>query len=659
MNWHLLQLFRHIMPVSICDKILLFFGLSIVMLFTLMGAVNYFGVPFGLYEGEYRKGKAAAIQRLTITADDKKKDIEQWLDHCLVGMKICADDPLRMASVRTLAASFHSGSGLPKPDTRLEEWLSSVKDAFQYDAIEIVDSVSGTKLFSTEQDGTGSKCPVLGELFAGGTDWTDKIFMGKGGNDDKGFLYIARMVKGGDNGRSSDSPSVVLLLRSSMGNPYLMEILHDSELLGETGEIVLVDMQKRLLAPLKHKLPDGTVARLFDYRLSTRAAEYAAWGIDGTIESKDYRGLPVIAVVRHHRVTPDFGLCIIVKQDEREILAQLKNGLYTTIVITSSGLIALLGILYLLTKALLKPLETLSSVVHRIESGDLGARARIETKDEVGVLANAFNRMVEKIQVWHEEFESQVHSQTEEIRALNTDLEQRVEHRTAQLEAANRELEAFSYSVSHDLRAPLRHINGFARILVEDYDDCLDEAGRDSLDRICAASSKMGKLIDELLRFSRVSRAEISCSNLDLTELAGNVAAMFRELEPEPRVNVKIAKGLRVWGDATLLDIVLQNLIGNAWKYTSHTKEALIEVGRCTVDGGEAFFVKDNGVGFNMEYSGKLFKVFERLHGDEIEGTGIGLATVHRIITRHGGVIWAKAEEGIGATFYFTLPQAA
>jgi PAS domain S-box-containing protein len=241
----------------------------------------------------------------------------------------------------------------------------------------------------------------------------------------------------------------------------------------------------------------------------------------------------------------------------------------------------------------------------------------------------------------------------EEASWLNTDLERQ----KSALELANRELESFCYSVSHDLRAPLRHINGFTTILNEDYRQCLDDLGCDCLDRVCAASSHMGTLIDDLLRFSRVSRAEMKVVDLDLSARAQRIAIMFRESEPGRNTQVEVAEGLTARGDASLMDMVLQNLIGNAWKYSSGTPGALISVGRIHVPGQaeEAFYVKDNGVGFDMAYKDKLFRVFERLHGEEFEGTGIGLATVQRIIERHGGTVWAEGEVGKGATFFFTL----
>lgn len=234
--------------------------------------------------------------------------------------------------------------------------------------------------------------------------------------------------------------------------------------------------------------------------------------------------------------------------------------------------------------------------------------------------------------------------------------EREIGERTAQLEAANAELDAFAYSVSHDLRAPLRAMSGFARALEEDHGSRLDGEALDFLKRIVAASRRMGQMIDDILALSRASRGEVRRARVDLSELAETTLALLRESEPDRKVSVVIEPAIVVRGDGRMLDLVLQNLLANAWKFTHNSANATVEFNTFSRDGERIFFVRDNGAGFDMAYVGKLFGIFQRLHAaDEFEGTGIGLATVARLIGRHGGRVWAEGAEGEGATFYFTL----
>lgn len=274
--------------------------------------------------------------------------------------------------------------------------------------------------------------------------------------------------------------------------------------------------------------------------------------------------------------------------------------------------------------------------------GNYWAEPHLATKKEVGLLqalADSTSIAMENVQVYAE-------------------LEQRVLDRTAKLEAANRELEAFSYSVSHDLRAPLRAIDGFSEILLSDYGEILDHEGKDALQRVRRATLRMGQLIDDLLELSRVSRAEVDKQAIDLTQMAEEVITGLRAEEPTRQVTTVIESGLCARGDPSLVRIMLENLLSNAWKYTAKTPEAVIEFGRTDkTEEPPGYFVRDNGAGFDMTNAAKLFAPFQRLHSaKEFPGTGVGLATVQRIIHKHEGNIRAQAVPDGGATFYFTLP---
>lgn len=270
--------------------------------------------------------------------------------------------------------------------------------------------------------------------------------------------------------------------------------------------------------------------------------------------------------------------------------------------------------------------------------------------DEIDALVQAFNAMLAAIA-----------ARDAELAQARQSLEARVAERTAQLTAANRELEAFSYSVSHDLRAPLRGIDGFGQALLEDYGAQMDATARGYLERIRAATQRMGMLIDDLLQLARVTRAEIRREDCDLSAMAASILEELQRQEPGRKTEIEIEAGLHAWGDPTLLRIVLENFLGNAWKFTSKREFTWISLQRVRGEGESSVFaIRDNGAGFDPAHASQLFSAFQRLHAAaDFPGTGIGLATAQRILHRHGGHAWAEAQAGAGATFYFTVGPGA
>ncbi|MBL8488656.1 MAG: PAS domain S-box protein [Rhodocyclaceae bacterium] len=244
----------------------------------------------------------------------------------------------------------------------------------------------------------------------------------------------------------------------------------------------------------------------------------------------------------------------------------------------------------------------------------------------------------------------------DEIRRLNAELEERVKRRTAELTTANQQLESFAHSISHDLRAPLRGIEGFSRLLAEEYGDRLEGEGREYLQRVRRAAQRMAVLIEHLLQLSRVTRQEMRHERVDLSQMAGDVVEDLRRSSPGRRVAIAISPGCVVEGDPSLLRVLLENLLGNAWKYTARQDDARIEFVAEASSGEPCFAVRDNGAGFDMAHAGKLFAPFQRLHTEEeFDGTGVGLASCARVVLRHGGHIWGEGAPGAGAVFRFTI----
>ncbi len=338
----------------------------------------------------------------------------------------------------------------------------------------------------------------------------------------------------------------------------------------------------------------------------------------------------------------------------RADLSDLLNRLTRYGLIVGGVLLLAMGAAFFVSRALRRsisePIVSLASVVSRITvERDYSVRAPAIGEGEVAALTAAVNAMLSEIQVRDRSLQ--------ESRDL---LEQRVRDRTSELNASNKELEAFCYSVSHDLRAPLRSIDGFSLALAEDHAASLNDEGTGYLSRIRVATQRMGTLIDDLLNLSRITRSDFRTQKVNLSQIARSIMSELEAVEPERHVEVAIADDMEALGDARLLRQVLENLLRNAWKFSSKRPAARIEFGQRTVNGAPAFFVSDNGAGFDMAYASRLFGVFQRLHGmSEFPGTGVGLAIVDRVVRRHGGHVWADAAVDSGATFYFTLEMTA
>jgi signal transduction histidine kinase len=475
------------------------------------------------------------------------------------------------------------------------DWLKGFLQYASYKNIILLDADGKIRLGVVDgKEVIGSDAKILAEK---ATRTKDVVFSDLYPSKTAGIIRLTLAVPLLASKGTETFPVGAILLRV---DPYqfLYPLIQTWPTPSETAETILVRREGDkvvFLNELRHKKNTALNLR-FPVSEEKLPAAIVVRGISGVVEGNDYRGVPVIAAIRP---IPDSPWFLVSKVDAEEIYAPVRERLRVVTIV----------------------------VVLLIAGSGVG----------IGL-------------IWRNQ-------SAEFYRELNEKLEQRIQERTAQLEAANKELEAFSYSVSHDLRAPLRAINGFSEALLEDYYEKLDNEGKDYLRRVSAASQQMAQLIDDLLNLSRVTRYEMRTEKVNLSELAKKIAGELQATEPGRQAELIITDGLVVNGDMHLLRIMLRNLLENAFKFTGKQNYTKIEFGVIQLDSERAFFVRDNGAGFDMAYGDKLYGAFHRLHTQgEFQGTGIGLAIVKRIVQRHGGHVWAEGKVGKGATFYFTLP---
>ena len=373
----------------------------------------------------------------------------------------------------------------------------------------------------------------------------------------------------------------------------------------------------------------------------TEGVQAGLSGSDGVAFYVDYRNIPVIGA---YKWLPEYNMCLITEVDQAEAYAPVNSMAVTMVTIVSLLTLIVVAAGFLLARTITQPLARLVAGAAEIgRHGHLDQKVGTEDRDEIGELSRAFDRMAAELK---------------ETTVSIDDLERRIHERTAQLEAANRELEAFTYSVSHDLRAPLRAIDGYTRILLDDYQPLLDAEGKRVCSVISESAHRMSDLIDDLLTFSRLGRSALNPSKIDMETLAKTIFQELTTAQSRKRIDFQVDTVRPAVGDPALLRQVWVNLLSNAIKFSSRQKHAVIRVKGENGENETVYSVKDNGVGFDMQYAGKLFGVFQRLHSvREFEGNGVGLALVQRVILRHGGRVWAEGEVGKGAIFYFTLPR--
>jgi len=576
----------------------------------------------------------ATISRLLSEAIEKQAALETWVEEKQRDIIVLAANPSLTNHLASHLSASDTAELLAENDTELEyleKWTGEGEDFL---SLIVLAPNSGQVIMATNPGDLGKFRENLLYFTAG-----------RQGPYVEGFFYSL------DQGRvamvaaapvNTSDGKLVGVIAGYLNLNKANEIIQRRTGVNQTDDAFLVNTSNLFVTQPRYLSDPAVLQRSIHTEAVNRCLEHN----NGVAYALDYRNVPAIVV---YRWLPERQLCLIVKIDQAEAYAPV-NTLGRNILTISILALALASALaYGLARTITRPVLGMQAAAARFAGGELNVRLPETSEDELGQLGIAFNKMA-----------------GERKRA-----EEALQQRTAQLEATNKELEAFTYSVSHDLRAPLRGIDGWSLALLEDEYDQLDEQGRQYLDRVRSEALHMGRLIDDLLQLSHVDRAEMQTSAVDLSALAQTVVARLQATQPERQVKVIIQPGLTAQGDAALLAIVLTNLLDNAWKFTGRRRQARIEFGYLPHpslpspigkgEGGEdpVYFVKDNGVGFDMAFTQKLFGVFHRMHKtSEFPGLGIGLATVQRIVHRHGGRVWAEACVNTGATFFFTLEEA-
>ncbi len=466
----------------------------------------------------------------------------------------------------------------------------------------------------------------------------------------KVFIHLCYCISGnlchfseylGQNVMEVAAPIISMKSSETIGliiNAYKQEIINkitsNRKGMGDSGEIV-IGMREgdniQFVNSLRYAHDADLTLKILLEEETAEPMRLALEGHSGTIIGPDYRNITVIAAYQH---IPAMGWGLVAKMDRAEAFKPLRPLGIIALALGGISSIAVIFVSIMFAVRASRSIKELTDANEKFANGVLGSRIEISRNDEIGVLGRSFNDMAEKLSG-----EIAEHKQSKD-----------------KLAASNKELEAFCYSVSHDLRAPLRSIEGFSKALEEDYAENLDSQGKDYFQRIQRSSRHMSQLIDDLLNLSRITRSDMNYEMVDMSAMANEITTVLRSKQPERQVELVISKKIKAKGDERLLCVALENLLDNAWKFTGKHPRSRIEFGVTHNNGKEVYFVRDDGAGFDMAYVDKLFTSFQRLHDiKEFEGTGVGLATVQRIIHRHGGRIWAEGEVERGATFYFTL----
>ena len=635
--------------LSIRSKMLIYFGSIFTIALTLFVLSEMFGIPFMNFKGEYERHQSDVFRNLNLVADLKKERLKRWVEERRGDARVLSESTMIRSHVASLLhlVDENIANGIAGNELQIElqkeisyqgltQYLNLVRTTYGvYDKIQIANLLNGTVVTSTRDQESGmniSQSDSFSKIIHQGYD--EIIDVGKDPSSGILKLFILRAI------HSYDGDAHAVLIMHINPDDFIKHTLHTGGGLGQTGEALLIDQDVKIITTLKYPLEDGTAAIPFEYQIKARPAVFAAQGQEGIIATEDYRGEAVLAAYRHIRLTSELGWGLVVKRDQTEIFAPLRESIFYRIFVGSLCALVMLGLTIFISRNLTRSIRRLSKTAREVEEGNLDVRASITTSDEVGLLASAFDSMLSHVQDW------------------NTALNKQVKARTVELESKNAELERYTYTVSHDLKSPLVTIKGFLGLLEADMAKGDAERIKKDVGHIHNAADKMNQLLDELLELSRVGEVIGIRKKVSLNDLINEVLKLDGGRIKKLGIEVKIAPDLPVmYVDRLRLVEVLQNFIGNAVKHMGNQSKPCIEIGARQDNGEDVYYVRDNGIGIEPRYHENVFGLFNKLDKAS-DGTGVGLAIVRRIIEVHGGRVWVESKgKEKGSTFCFTIAK--
>ena len=635
--------------LSIRSKVFIYFGSIFTITLVLFVLSEMFGIPFTNFKGEYEQHQSDVFRNLNLVADLKKERLKLWMEERRGDARVLSESTMIKSYVGTLLPLVDENivNGVEGNELQIKlqketsyqgltQYLSLVRTTHGvYDKIQIANILNGTVVASTRDQESGmniSQSNAFSKIIHQGYD--EIIDIGKDPSSGILKLFILRAICSHEG-----EVDAVLIMHINPDN-FIKPMLHTGGGLGQTGEALLINRDVKIITTLKYALEDGTAAIPFEYQIKAMPAVFAAQGQEGIIATEDYRGEAVLAAYRHIRLTSELGWGLVVKRDQAEVFAPLRESVFYRIFVGSLCAFVMLGLTIFISRNLTRSIRRLSKTAREVEKGNLAVRASITTSDEVGLLASAFDSMLSHVQDW------------------NTALNKQVKARTVELESKNAELERYTYTVSHDLKSPLVTIKGFLGLLETDITKGDAERIKKDVGHIHNAADKMNQLLDELLELSRVGEVAGVKEKVPFEYLANEVLELDGGRMKKLGIDVKIAPDLPVmYVDRLRLVEVLQNFIDNAVKHMGRQSEPCIEIGARQVNGEDIYYVRDNGIGIEPCYHENVFGLFNKLDKAS-DGTGVGLAIVRRIIEVHGGRVWVESKgKEKGSTFCFTIAK--